>query len=86
MNRQAQAASSPTTCTTAGTDPNGNAHIAITGQEDHYLTDTREALRTLIRDIKSDKAEHLLQPKPPTPTPTPTPTNAVTQSAAHTLT
>ncbi|MFI6015028.1 hypothetical protein ACIBAG_40730 [Streptomyces sp. NPDC051243] len=32
----------------------------LLGQEDHYLTDTREALRTLIRDIKAGKADHLL--------------------------
>ncbi|MFI7868989.1 hypothetical protein AB4829_00090 [Streptomyces salinarius] len=36
-------------------------HIAVAGQEDRYLTDTREALRTLIRDIKDGKADHLLQ-------------------------
>jgi hypothetical protein len=34
--------------------------IAITGAEHTYLTDTREALRTLIRDIKAGKADHLL--------------------------
>ncbi|MFF6810521.1 hypothetical protein ACFZAG_11610 [Streptomyces sp. NPDC012403] len=47
-------------CFRIGTDPRGNAYIAVAGQEDHYLTDTREALRTLIRDIKSGKADHLL--------------------------
>ncbi|MFJ2827331.1 hypothetical protein ACIPC1_06950 [Streptomyces sp. NPDC087263] len=49
-------------CFRIGTDPDpaGNAYIAIAGQEDHYLTDTREALRTLIRDIKAGKADHLL--------------------------
>ncbi|WP_225099436.1 hypothetical protein [Streptomyces sp. CoH27] len=47
-------------CFRLGTDPHGNAYIAIAGQEDHYLTDTREALRTLIRDIKAGKADHLL--------------------------
>ncbi|MFI2375715.1 hypothetical protein ACH5AO_11700 [Streptomyces sp. NPDC018964] len=47
-------------CFRTGTDPQGNACIAVAGQEDHYLTDTREALRTLIRDIKSGKADHLL--------------------------
>ncbi|MEV0641968.1 hypothetical protein AB0I77_45005 [Streptomyces sp. NPDC050619] len=47
-------------CFRLGTDTNGNAYIAIAGQEDHPLTDTREALRTLIRDIKSGKADHLL--------------------------
>ncbi|MFD7403793.1 hypothetical protein ACFV7R_14220 [Streptomyces sp. NPDC059866] len=47
-------------CFRIGTDPEGNAYIAVTGQEDHYLIDTREALRTLIRDIKAGKADHLL--------------------------
>jgi hypothetical protein len=47
-------------CFRLGTDPDGNAYIAIAGAEDHYLTDTREALRTLIRDIKAGKADHLL--------------------------
>ncbi|WP_329337122.1 hypothetical protein OG252_17440 [Streptomyces sp. NBC_01352] len=47
-------------CFRIGTDSNGNAYIAIAGQEDTPLTDTREALRTLIRDIKSGKADHLL--------------------------
>lgn len=47
-------------CFRIGTDPTGNAYIAIAGQEDHYLTDTTEALRTLIRDIKAGKADHLL--------------------------
>ncbi|MEU5048202.1 hypothetical protein [Streptomyces sp. NPDC021096] len=47
-------------CFRIGTDTAGNAYIAINGAEDHYLTDTREALRTLIRDIKAGKADHLL--------------------------
>ncbi|GAA3374946.1 hypothetical protein GCM10020367_40780 [Streptomyces sannanensis] len=47
-------------CFRLGTDDNGNAYIAVLGQEDHYLTDTREALQTLIRDIKAGKADHLL--------------------------
>jgi hypothetical protein len=47
-------------CFRIGTDTEGNAYIAVAGQEDRYLTDTREALRTLIRDIKSGKADHLL--------------------------
>ncbi|GGK51043.1 hypothetical protein [Streptomyces flaveus] len=47
-------------CFRIGTDPQGNAYIALAGQEDHYLTDTREALRTLILDIKAGKADHLL--------------------------
>ncbi|MFE4051744.1 hypothetical protein [Streptomyces sp. YIM B13518] len=47
-------------CFRIGTDPRGNAYIAVAGQEDHYLTDSREALQTLIRDIKAGKADHLL--------------------------
>ncbi|MFI9824261.1 hypothetical protein ACIHFC_27945 [Streptomyces sp. NPDC052013] len=47
-------------CFRIGTDPQGNAYIAVAGQEERYLTDTREALRTLIREIKAGKADHLL--------------------------
>ncbi|MES5817116.1 hypothetical protein [Streptomyces sp. RG80] len=47
-------------CFRLGTDPHGNAYIAIAGREDEPLTDTREALRTLIQDIKAGKADHLL--------------------------
>ena len=47
-------------CFRIGTDPDNNAYIVIDGQEDTYLTDTREALRTLIQDIKAGKADHLL--------------------------
>ncbi|GAA0459045.1 hypothetical protein ACFQ2B_22320 [Streptomyces stramineus] len=47
-------------CFRIGTDPVGNAYIAVNGAEDHHITDTREALRTLIRDIKAGKADHLL--------------------------
>uniref|UniRef100_A0AAU1ZXE0 DUF397 domain-containing protein n=1 Tax=Streptomyces sp. NBC_00093 TaxID=2975649 RepID=A0AAU1ZXE0_9ACTN len=47
-------------CFRIGTDTANNAYIAIAGQEDTYLTDTREALRTLIQDIKAGKADHLL--------------------------
>ena len=47
-------------CFRIGTDQSGNAYIALAGQEDHYLTDTREAHRTLILDIKAGKADHLL--------------------------
>lgn len=47
-------------CFRIGTDPDGNAYIAVAGQEDTCLTDTREALQTLIRDIKAGKADHLL--------------------------
>ncbi|WP_405618537.1 hypothetical protein [Streptomyces sp. NBC_00076] len=47
-------------CFRLGTDPTGNAYIAIAGAEDTYLTDTREALRSLILEIKAGKADHLL--------------------------
>lgn len=47
-------------CFRFGNDADGNAYIAVSGQEDHYLTDTTEALRTLIREIKAGKADHLL--------------------------
>ncbi|MEU7643441.1 hypothetical protein [Streptomyces huasconensis] len=47
-------------CFRIGTDSDGNAYIAVAGQEGHYLTDSREALRTLIHDIKAGKADHLL--------------------------
>ncbi|MEU9468330.1 hypothetical protein AB0D78_17055 [Streptomyces avermitilis] len=47
-------------CFRLGTDNNGNAYIAVAGAEDAYLSDSREALRTLIRDIKAGKADHLL--------------------------
>ncbi|MEU5345822.1 MULTISPECIES: hypothetical protein [unclassified Streptomyces] len=47
-------------CFRIGTDTSGNAYIALAGAEDTYLTDTREALRTLIQEIKAGKADHLL--------------------------
>ncbi|MDG4856961.1 hypothetical protein P8605_02095 [Streptomyces sp. T-3] len=47
-------------CFRIGTDNQDNSYIALSGQEDHYLTDSREALRALIRDIKDGKADHLL--------------------------
>ncbi|MFF6955158.1 hypothetical protein [Streptomyces sp. NPDC008317] len=47
-------------CFRLGTDADGNGYIAVNGQEDRPLTDTREALRTLITDIKAGKADHLL--------------------------
>lgn len=47
-------------CFRIGTDADGNAYIAVAGREDRYLTDSREALRALITDIKSGKADHLL--------------------------
>jgi hypothetical protein len=47
-------------CFRLGTDREGNAYIAIAGAEDAYLTDSRDALRTMILDIKAGKADHLL--------------------------
>ncbi|MCY0925891.1 hypothetical protein OTB20_06665 [Streptomyces sp. H27-H1] len=47
-------------CYRIGVDGDGNSYIALSGQEDTYLTDTREALRQMIRDIKAGKADHLL--------------------------
>ncbi|WP_327289835.1 hypothetical protein [Streptomyces sp. NBC_01198] len=47
-------------CFRIGTDTDGKAYIAVSGDEANYLTDTREALRTLITDIKAGKADHLL--------------------------
>lgn len=47
-------------CFRFGTDADGNAYIAVNGDEEHYLTDSAEALRTLITDIKAGKADHLL--------------------------
>jgi hypothetical protein len=45
-------------CFRIGTDTDGNAYIAVAGQEEHYLTDSRDALRA--REIKAGKAVHLL--------------------------
>ncbi|MFJ6936879.1 hypothetical protein [Streptomyces sp. NPDC101132] len=47
-------------CYRIGTDSDGNSYIALAGSEDRYLTDSGEALRQLIRDIKAGKADHLL--------------------------
>jgi hypothetical protein len=47
-------------CFRLGTDTDGNAYIAVNGQEGHYLTGSAEALRTLIADIKAGKADNLL--------------------------
>ncbi|WP_327190579.1 hypothetical protein [Streptomyces xinghaiensis] len=47
-------------CFRLGTDTDGNGYIAVNGQEERYLTDSLEALRTLIIDIKAGKADHLL--------------------------
>lgn len=47
-------------CFRLGTDAEGNSYITVLGSEDHFLTDTREALQQLILDIKAGKADHLL--------------------------
>jgi hypothetical protein len=47
-------------CFRVGTDADGNAYNAVKGQEDRALTDSVEALRALIRDVKAGKADHLL--------------------------
>ncbi|WP_329584399.1 hypothetical protein OG500_29110 [Kitasatospora sp. NBC_01250] len=47
-------------CFRLGTDSAGNGYIAVAGQEDHPITDSVSALRTLILDIKAGKADHLL--------------------------
>lgn len=47
-------------CFRIGTDTDGNADIAVAGQEDRPLTDSREALRALILEIKAGRADHLL--------------------------
>jgi hypothetical protein len=47
-------------CFRIGTDDDGNSYIAVTGQEEHFVTDNRAALSALIRDIKAGKADHLL--------------------------
>jgi len=47
-------------CFRVGTDEDGNAYVAVNGREDMYVTDSIEALRTLIRDVKAGKADHLL--------------------------
>ncbi|MFB6556359.1 hypothetical protein, partial [Streptomyces sp. NPDC056405] len=44
-------------CFRIGTDNEGNAYIAVAGQEDRSLTDSREALRSLILEIKAGKAD-----------------------------
>jgi hypothetical protein len=47
-------------CFRLGTDEHGNGYIAVAGSEDRPLMDSREALGTLIREIKAGKADHLL--------------------------
>lgn len=48
-------------CFRLGTDAEGNSCIAVAGDEAHVLTDSREALAQMIRDIKAGKTDHLLQ-------------------------
>ncbi|MGW0763993.1 hypothetical protein [Streptomyces sp. NPDC002676] len=48
-------------CFRLGVDGAGNAYIAVSGQEDHFIMDSRDALQTMILDIKAGKADHLLQ-------------------------
>ncbi|MFF4114810.1 hypothetical protein ACFY0P_15235 [Streptomyces sp. NPDC001714] len=48
-------------CFRLGVDSFGNAYIAVNGQEDRFIADSREALRTMIRDIKAGKVDHLLK-------------------------
>ncbi|GAA0632595.1 hypothetical protein GCM10009535_05390 [Streptomyces thermocarboxydovorans] len=47
-------------CFRIGTDDDGNAYIAVAGQEETPLKDSRDALRALILEIKAGKADHLL--------------------------
>ncbi|NJQ00837.1 hypothetical protein [Streptomyces zingiberis] len=47
-------------CFRLGTDADGNGYIAVNGQEENHLTDSLDALRTLITEIKAGKADHLL--------------------------
>ena len=47
-------------CFRLGTDAVGNAYIAVNGEEDAAVSDSIQALRTLILDIKAGKADHLL--------------------------
>ncbi|GAA1944749.1 hypothetical protein [Kitasatospora viridis] len=47
-------------CFRLGTDPTGNAYIAVAGAEERAITDSRDALRALILAIKSGEADHLL--------------------------
>ncbi|MFI6058524.1 hypothetical protein [Streptomyces sp. NPDC051286] len=47
-------------CYRLGTDDQGNSYITVAGAEAQYLTDSREALQQMIRDIKAGAADHLL--------------------------
>lgn len=47
-------------CFRLGTDADGSAYLAVAGQEDEAIRDSREALTALIRAIKAGEADHLL--------------------------
>jgi hypothetical protein len=47
-------------CFRLGTDPHGNAYIAVNGAEDRPLADSVTALRALIHAVKAGAADHLL--------------------------
>ncbi|MGP3967324.1 hypothetical protein [Streptomyces sp. 6N223] len=47
-------------CFRIGTDAEGNAYLAVAGDEGNAIRDSREALAALIRDIKAGKVDHLL--------------------------
>ena len=47
-------------CYRLGTDEQGNSYIAVAGAEEQFLTDSRESLQQMIRDIKAGAADHLL--------------------------
>ncbi|WP_225831810.1 hypothetical protein [Streptomyces sp. NK08204] len=48
-------------CFRIGVDEAGNAYVAVHGEEERFVRDSRDALRTMILDIKAGKADHLLQ-------------------------
>jgi hypothetical protein len=47
-------------CFRIGTDSDGNAYLAVAGDEANAIRDSREALAALIREVKAGKADHLL--------------------------
>jgi hypothetical protein len=47
-------------CFRIGTDGDGNAYLAVAGEEANAISDSREALAALIREIKAGKADHLV--------------------------
>jgi hypothetical protein len=47
-------------CFRVGTDGEGNAYLAVAGDEGNAIRDSREALVALIRGIKAGEADHLL--------------------------